>query len=165
MKPLSFAEGDKVGLDDLWTVNVKAPFRLIRLALPYLAKSGRGRVVLSHRRTASATAMHRFRSPTPPPSMPFWLSRTPNSLAGRTSPRHSTVPGSRRYRLRRGCAVTRTKPDSADDNRRGGGVSSAAAEQLIGCGIHYQCSPGVPLSDQRNELAPLNHSLTLKQEA
>jgi NAD(P)-dependent dehydrogenase (short-subunit alcohol dehydrogenase family) len=45
MKPLSFAEGDESALDDLWTVNVKAPFRLIRLALPYLAKSGRGRII------------------------------------------------------------------------------------------------------------------------
>ncbi|SDX10356.1 SDR family NAD(P)-dependent oxidoreductase [Roseicitreum antarcticum] len=32
-------------LDDLWAVNVKAPFRLIRAALPHLKASGAGRVV------------------------------------------------------------------------------------------------------------------------
>ena len=29
----------------MWAVNVKAPFRLIRLALPHLEKGGRGRIV------------------------------------------------------------------------------------------------------------------------
>ena len=32
-------------LDDLWLVNVKAPLRLVRAALPYLKQSGVGRVV------------------------------------------------------------------------------------------------------------------------
>ena len=32
-------------LDELWAVNVKAPFRLIRLALPHLDQSGHGRIV------------------------------------------------------------------------------------------------------------------------
>lgn len=45
MKPLSFAAGDESVLDELWAVNVKAPFRLIRLALPLLAQSGNGRIV------------------------------------------------------------------------------------------------------------------------
>ena len=45
MKPLSFTEGDESALDELWAVNVKAPFRLIKLALPHLAKSGHGRVI------------------------------------------------------------------------------------------------------------------------
>jgi NAD(P)-dependent dehydrogenase (short-subunit alcohol dehydrogenase family) len=31
--------------DDLWTVNVKAPLRLIRAALPHLKRSGHGRIV------------------------------------------------------------------------------------------------------------------------
>jgi NAD(P)-dependent dehydrogenase (short-subunit alcohol dehydrogenase family) len=44
-KPLSFKDGDESVLDELWAVNVKAPFRLIRLALPLLAKSGNGRVI------------------------------------------------------------------------------------------------------------------------
>src|SRR5262249_29723032 len=42
MKLLSFNDGDESVLDELWAVNVKAPFRLIRLALPHLAKSGNG---------------------------------------------------------------------------------------------------------------------------
>ena len=45
MKPLSFEEGDESALDDLWAVNVKAPFRLIKLALPHLSKSGQGRII------------------------------------------------------------------------------------------------------------------------
>ncbi len=45
MKPLSFEEGDESALDDLWAVNVKAPFRLIRLVLPVLARSGHGRII------------------------------------------------------------------------------------------------------------------------
>ena len=45
IRPLSFAEGDESALDELWAVNVKAPFRLIRLALPHLAKSGHGRII------------------------------------------------------------------------------------------------------------------------
>jgi NAD(P)-dependent dehydrogenase (short-subunit alcohol dehydrogenase family) len=44
-RKLSFAEGDESILDELWAVNVKAPFRLIRLALPHLAPSGNGRIV------------------------------------------------------------------------------------------------------------------------
>jgi NAD(P)-dependent dehydrogenase (short-subunit alcohol dehydrogenase family) len=45
IKPLSFAEDDESALDALWAVNVKAPFRLIRLALPHLAGSGNGRII------------------------------------------------------------------------------------------------------------------------
>ena len=44
-RPLSFEEGGEDALDDLWAVNVKAPFRLIRLTLPHLAKGGAGRIV------------------------------------------------------------------------------------------------------------------------
>jgi NAD(P)-dependent dehydrogenase (short-subunit alcohol dehydrogenase family) len=45
MKPLSFTEGDESALDELWAINVKAPFRLIKLALPHLGKSGHGRII------------------------------------------------------------------------------------------------------------------------
>ncbi len=45
IKPLSFSDGDESVLDELWAVNVKAPFRLIRLALPLLAQSGNGRII------------------------------------------------------------------------------------------------------------------------
>jgi NAD(P)-dependent dehydrogenase (short-subunit alcohol dehydrogenase family) len=46
MRPLSFVEGDESALDDLWVINVKAPFRLIRLALPHLSESGQGRIIV-----------------------------------------------------------------------------------------------------------------------
>ena len=38
-------DADETNLDALWTVNVKAPMRMIRLALPYLRKAGTGRIV------------------------------------------------------------------------------------------------------------------------
>jgi NAD(P)-dependent dehydrogenase (short-subunit alcohol dehydrogenase family) len=54
-------------LDDLWLVNVKAPLRLIRAALPYLKQSGAGRVInvasLSGKRVRNANtgyAMSKF---------------------------------------------------------------------------------------------------------
>ncbi|MGY6694922.1 MAG: SDR family NAD(P)-dependent oxidoreductase [Roseinatronobacter sp.] len=46
-------------LDDLWSVNVKAPFRLIRAALPYLKTSGAGRVI-----NIASTDAKRFRGGT-----------------------------------------------------------------------------------------------------
>ncbi len=46
-------------LDDLWSVNVKAPFRLIRAALPHLKASGAGRVV-----NIASTDAKRFRGGT-----------------------------------------------------------------------------------------------------
>ena len=36
---------DEKVLDDMWTVNVKGPLRLTRLALPHLRQSGSGRVI------------------------------------------------------------------------------------------------------------------------
>jgi NAD(P)-dependent dehydrogenase (short-subunit alcohol dehydrogenase family) len=44
-RPLSFDDGDESALDELWAINVKAPFRLIRLALPHLSQSGNGRII------------------------------------------------------------------------------------------------------------------------
>jgi len=38
-------DGTDAALDDLFEVNVKAPFRLIQAALPHLKASGKGRVV------------------------------------------------------------------------------------------------------------------------
>ncbi len=45
LRQINLVEGDESALDELWEVNVKAPFLLIRLALPHLAKSGTGRIV------------------------------------------------------------------------------------------------------------------------
>ncbi|MFW2543799.1 SDR family NAD(P)-dependent oxidoreductase [Primorskyibacter sp. 2E107] len=45
LRMVDFTRGDETDLDDLWQVNVKGPFRLIRAALPHLRASGRGRVV------------------------------------------------------------------------------------------------------------------------
>jgi len=58
---------DEDALDDLWLVNVKAPLRLVRAALPYLKASGTGRVInvasLSGKRVPNANngyAMTKF---------------------------------------------------------------------------------------------------------
>ncbi len=45
LRMVDFSQGTEADLDDLWSVNVKAPFRLIRAALPHLRKTGSGRVV------------------------------------------------------------------------------------------------------------------------
>ena len=45
LKMVTFDTGDERDLDDLWNVNVKAPFRLIKAALPHLKATGRGRIV------------------------------------------------------------------------------------------------------------------------
>ena len=58
---------DETALDQLWAINVKAPLRLIRLALPYLKACGQGRVIniasLSGKRVRNANigyAMSKF---------------------------------------------------------------------------------------------------------
>lgn len=45
LRPLDLRSGDEKVLDEMWAVNVKAPYRLIRLALPHLEKSGNGRII------------------------------------------------------------------------------------------------------------------------
>lgn len=45
LRMVDFERGTEVDLDALWSVNVKAPFRLIRAALPHLRRAGRGRIV------------------------------------------------------------------------------------------------------------------------
>jgi len=45
LRTLTLEQGDESELDELWAVNVKAPLRLIRAALPHLRKSGQGRVI------------------------------------------------------------------------------------------------------------------------
>ena len=45
LRQVFFDEGDEDLLDELWTVNVKAPFRLIRHALPHLSQTGGGRIM------------------------------------------------------------------------------------------------------------------------
>ncbi len=45
IKTLDLRSGDESVLDDMWEVNVKAPYRLIRLALPHLETSGNGRII------------------------------------------------------------------------------------------------------------------------
>jgi NAD(P)-dependent dehydrogenase (short-subunit alcohol dehydrogenase family) len=45
LKPFGFADADESALDAMLTVNVKAPFRLIRAALPHLRAAGNGRIV------------------------------------------------------------------------------------------------------------------------
>lgn len=45
LRMVDFDQGSEDDLDDLWSINVKAPFRLIRAALPHLRASGSGRVI------------------------------------------------------------------------------------------------------------------------
>jgi NAD(P)-dependent dehydrogenase (short-subunit alcohol dehydrogenase family) len=45
LRVVNFEQGDEADLDALWNVNAKAAFRLIRLCLPHLKRSGQGRIV------------------------------------------------------------------------------------------------------------------------
>ncbi|WP_439596908.1 SDR family NAD(P)-dependent oxidoreductase [Falsiroseomonas sp.] len=45
LRRVTWDEGGEAELDELWTVNVKAPFRATRRALPHLRAAGHGRVV------------------------------------------------------------------------------------------------------------------------
>lgn len=56
---LTFDEGTEDDLDELFAVNVKAPFRLTRAALPHLRQSPHGRVV-----NIASTDGKRYRDPT-----------------------------------------------------------------------------------------------------
>ena len=44
-RSVGIEDDDESAYDELWDVNVKGPLRLIRLALPYLKRSGNGRIV------------------------------------------------------------------------------------------------------------------------
>ena len=59
LRMVDFEKGSEDDLDDLWAINVKAPFRLIRAALPHLKSTGAGRVV-----NISSTDGKRFRAGT-----------------------------------------------------------------------------------------------------
>ena len=56
LRMVDFEQGSEDDLDDLWAINVKAPFRLIRAALPHLKATGTGRVV-----NIASTDAKRFR--------------------------------------------------------------------------------------------------------
>jgi NAD(P)-dependent dehydrogenase (short-subunit alcohol dehydrogenase family) len=58
LRALTFDEGSEAVLDETFAVNVKAPFRLIRLALPHLRQSGHGRII-----NVASTDGKRYRDP------------------------------------------------------------------------------------------------------
>ena len=45
LRMVTLETGSEAELDEMWEVNVKAPFRLIRAALPHLRRAGHGRIV------------------------------------------------------------------------------------------------------------------------
>jgi NADP-dependent 3-hydroxy acid dehydrogenase YdfG len=44
-RPVAIMDDDEAALDELWSINVKGPLRLTRLALPHLKAAGSGRIV------------------------------------------------------------------------------------------------------------------------
>lgn len=59
LRMVDFDQGSEDDLDALWAINVKAPFRLIKVALPHLRKCGKGRIV-----NVASTDAKRFRAGT-----------------------------------------------------------------------------------------------------
>jgi NAD(P)-dependent dehydrogenase (short-subunit alcohol dehydrogenase family) len=61
LRRFGFDHPDEEALDEMWTVNVKAPFRTIRHALPALKASGHGRII-----NIASTDAKRYRDQTAP---------------------------------------------------------------------------------------------------
>lgn len=59
LRMVDFDQGDEDDLDEMWAINVKAPFRLIKAALPHLRACGRGRVI-----NVASTDAKRYRAGT-----------------------------------------------------------------------------------------------------
>jgi NAD(P)-dependent dehydrogenase (short-subunit alcohol dehydrogenase family) len=59
LRQVSFEAGSEEVLDEMWQVNVKGPFRLLRLTLPHLRRAGHGRVV-----NVASTDAKRYRDAT-----------------------------------------------------------------------------------------------------
>ena len=60
LKPFGFADADEAALDAMLAINVKAPFRMIRAAMPHLKASGRGRII-----NVASTDAKRYRDGAP----------------------------------------------------------------------------------------------------
>lgn len=61
LRRFGFDHPDEAALDEMWEVNVKAPFRVIHAALPALKACGNGRIV-----NIASTDAKRYRDPTAP---------------------------------------------------------------------------------------------------
>src|SRR5271156_3123534 len=73
LRPLDLRSGDESVLDEMWAVNVKAPFRLIRLALPHLEKGGTGRIINVASTDGVTPAANRLAAETVADSVAFLL--------------------------------------------------------------------------------------------
>ncbi len=61
LRRFGFDHPDEAALDEMFAVNVKAPFRTIRAAMPHLKAAGNGRIV-----NIASTDAKRYRDPTAP---------------------------------------------------------------------------------------------------
>ena len=64
LRMVRFDEGDEAAMNEMWSVNVMAPFRLLRLALPHLRRRAMAGSSTSPRPTPSASATPPRRSAT-----------------------------------------------------------------------------------------------------
>jgi NAD(P)-dependent dehydrogenase (short-subunit alcohol dehydrogenase family) len=99
LRRFGFDHPDEDALDEMWTVNVKAPFRTIRSALPHLKASGHGRIV-----NIASTDAKRYRDVTAP--LGYVMSKHallalsgPVRGLGRRRAGDGTVSGCHRYRI------------------------------------------------------------------
>lgn len=111
-RQVNFEEGTDADLDDLWAINVKAPFRLMRLAMPALKKCGNGRIV-----NIASTDGLRFRDN--------------NASVGYTMSKHALVAmthAARQYGYADGVRATALCPGAVDTDLVAGlpGVTPAA---------------------------------------
>lgn len=110
---VTYAEGSEADLDDLWAINVKATFRLTRLAMPALKACGSGRIL-----NVASTDGLRFRD---------------NSASvGYTMSKHAVVAlthAARQYAYSEGVRATALCPGAVDTDLVAGlaGVTPAGA--------------------------------------
>jgi len=109
---VTYEKGDEADLDDLWAINVKAPFRLTRLAMPALKACGSGRIV-----NLASTDGLRFRDK--------------DASAGYTMSKHALVAAThaaRQFGYEDGVRATALCPGAVDTDMIAGlaGVTPAA---------------------------------------
>jgi NADP-dependent 3-hydroxy acid dehydrogenase YdfG len=143
LRQVFFDEGDEDLLDELWTVNVKAPFRLIRHALPHLSETGGGRII-----NVGSTDAKRYRAGV---SVGYAMSKhalmAMSHAAKAAGWEHPDDP------VDSGCDPGRR----ADPALRSGGdrrVPAEVAEQRVGAGAGGQYAPGVGALDEGGSSGP-----------
>ncbi len=136
LRMVDFAQGSEDDLDEMWAVNVKAPFRLIREALPHLRASRHGprrQHRLDRCQALPCGRLHRLRDDQARASGDD--PGRPLRRLGRRRARHRPLPGRDRHRPDREPARRHAQGRAPDARDRGGdrGLPPVAARTRPAC--------------------------------